>query len=460
MSVPELIIKHDQWRKGIIPPGAPAGVSGGGGGSFSGLDLNLITFDGATVSGATFESCTFQNAAFNGSSFEGTTFSGCDFSSASINSCTFTGCTFKGCKFIGTTMNTTTYQSSTLSGITFMGGKWNDVHYLGCGGDGYKAVNLVANNTTFFDSTFENSEFKGCSINADDTDSGSGQGQATESEAEYDEAIEFTTREGKPIADVPYSIELEEYEFANGTTDKKGRTERIRTSKPKKAIKAKLFTGGKPAACCSTHTGDEYHEVTLRGVKTNPSAIDSSVVTQKVEDLHERPLTSGETQMAKFMFKDAINYSKVKVHNHGYLGGLENGNAMTPAGEIYFPKAAYRDDFAMESGNDKILFIHEMVHVWQYQMGYSVKWAGLKIAAKGGYSGSPTKAYVYDYTSKPLPLSAYNMEQQGDLIANYFAAVYLKDTSYIKQHAFLAQVLREFLGNPKNAKLLPITTDF
>lgn len=50
---------------------------------------------------------------------------------------------------------------------------------------------------------------------------------------------------------------------------------------------------------------------------------------------------------------------------------------MIPNGEIYFPTGIFQTDFA-SAGIDKIsLFMHEMVHVWQHQMGMWIKTRGL-----------------------------------------------------------------------------------
>ena len=55
----------------------------------------------------------------------------------------------------------------------------------------------------------------------------------------------------------------------------------------------------------------------------------------------------------------------------------------------------------------------EMVHVWQHQLGYAVRWNGLFVSSKG--------ADAYVYTLEPgTSISDYNMEQQGDIISDYY----------------------------------------
>lgn len=80
---------------------------------------------------------------------------------------------------------------------------------------------------------------------------------------------------------------------------------------------------------------------------------------------------------------------------------------------MYLPKDDYiqNPDFSAAKGNAQHWFIHEMVHVWQYQMGVSNGWLGLKQLCKGGYtsqvnsadSGSnELKAYDTDITGRDL----------------------------------------------------------
>jgi hypothetical protein len=177
---------------------------------------------------------------------------------------------------------------------------------------------------------------------------------------------------------------------------------------------------------------------------------------EKKEAAKSRPLTAGEVAMAKLIFKDAIDYSKVKVHNEGYLpfGLQKTYTAMTPNGEIYFNPEDFKDDFSLGQNNDKKHWImHEMVHVWQHQLGYPVLLRG---AIRFGVP------YEYDL-AQDKSLSDYNMEAQGDLLADYFALKFLNDASplreaqlrYSNDLPLYEQVLKNFLANPKDASNLP-----
>ncbi|EXR34765.1 MULTISPECIES: hypothetical protein [Acinetobacter] len=189
----------------------------------------------------------------------------------------------------------------------------------------------------------------------------------------------------------------------------------------------------------------------------------------------KRQLTPGEIAMSRLVFKDAIDYSKVWIH----IGGMihtKTGNAMTPAGEMYLPKDDYiqNPDFSAAKGNAQHWFIHEMVHVWQYQMGVSNGWLGLKQLCKGGYtsqvnsadSGSnELKAYDTDITGRDLnkKFSDFNFEQQGRIIELWFDACYLQNNFPTRPHhqkslkllGYVERILRDFLHNPHDKSLLP-----
>lgn len=125
--------------------------------------------------------------------------------------------------------------------------------------------------------------------------------------------------------------------------------------------------------------------------------------------------------MVRSVFGDAIDYNKVKIHNEEYMwfGMQDAKTAMAPDGEIYFSQAGYKEDFSRESVVDRWWLIHEIVHVWQAQLGYSVRLNGAMLFP-GRVVGD---VYSYELTNADgsIPrLQDFNMEQQGDLIADYF----------------------------------------
>jgi hypothetical protein len=170
-----------------------------------------------------------------------------------------------------------------------------------------------------------------------------------------------------------------------------------------------------------------------------------------------RALTSGEIAIARLVFADAIDYSTVRVHDTGYLPfGLQSAHtAMAPNGHLYFPKACFRDDFSTDLAS-QMWFIHEMTHVWQHQLGY---WVRLRGAVRIGLG--------YGYTLAPARrLRDYNMEAQGNLIADYFALAHRGDEGrrqlYERKYrnhpdalALFETVLADFNDDPAHPRNLP-----
>lgn len=215
----------------------------------------------------------------------------------------------------------------------------------------------------------------------------------------------------------------------------------------------------------------------LKSITSKLQKIDAEMKNQAATIIKvgsKRLLTSGEIAMSRLIFKDAIDYSKVWIH----LGGLihtKTGNAMTPAGEIYLPKDDYlkTPDYSKALGQDRHWFIHEMTHVWQYQMGASTGWLGIKQLCKGGYtsevnsvdSDNELEAYDTDLGGRDLnkKFQDFNFEQQGRIIEFWFDACYLQKVNPKRDHhqkslqllGYVEKILRDFLLNPSNKNLLP-----
>jgi hypothetical protein len=166
-----------------------------------------------------------------------------------------------------------------------------------------------------------------------------------------------------------------------------------------------------------------------------------------------RTLTAGEVAMASRLFGDAIDYARVRIYNRRYLPfGLQPRNcAMTPNGSLYFHQSCCLLDFSTGSDDARHWFMHEMVHVWQYQLGYPVRLRG---AFRIGLS------YTYTLAMDKV-LSDYNMEAQGDLLADYFVLHHLGSGKPMRQPHYAdalplyEQVLAPFLANPADLENLP-----
>ncbi|WP_235603916.1 PAAR domain-containing protein [Luteimonas sp. JM171] len=284
---------------------------------------------------------------------------------------------------------------------------------------------------------------------------GTSQQPDAEDALEYDEALRFCSESGEPLAGVRYTLHLANDETCSGVTDDRGVTERICTCACEEIIRAVLLPPDGAEVCCSLHGCSEQDEVVLEleGVKMNDQGVGDSVVEVKATG-HKRDLTAGELAIARQLFGESVDYSKVKIHNHGYwmfFGLQQKHTAVTPNGQMYFPAAIYRDDFSI-SPEDMALFVHEMVHVWQRQLGYAVRWNGLSVSSRGA------SAYQYRIAADTT-LADYNMEQQGDIVSDYYMIVVLGEPRYARGSRGtpeqLRQVLADFLRDPSSRANLP-----
>ena len=159
-----------------------------------------------------------------------------------------------------------------------------------------------------------------------------------------------------------------------------------------------------------------------------------------------RPLTGNEIAMASLLFRDAIDYSRVRIHGRRYMPFQPKNCCMTPNGSMYFHRSCFLPDYTRGDPTAIHWFIHEMVHVWQHQLGYPVRLRG---AVRLGLT------YAYSLRAGTT-LADYNMEAQGDLLADYFVLKYLKKPQAMRQAQYrdslpiFEQVLGSFLAEPRN----------
>ncbi|VEJ21030.1 type IV secretion protein Rhs [Neisseria animaloris] len=165
-----------------------------------------------------------------------------------------------------------------------------------------------------------------------------------------------------------------------------------------------------------------------------------------------RFLTENEIDVARKVFSDGIDYTRVKIYR-GIPYAPPFKIAVSPNGNIYFPRYDCPNDFAKTEPRYQVWLIHELTHVWQYQHGYRTWFGGALLAVKGSYI--KRSAYVYPRLDTIRSLSDLNMEQQADLIAHYYAARYLDWKKYAAELPLFEAVLKPFFDSPHNKSLLP-----
>ena len=87
-----------------------------------------------------------------------------------------------------------------------------------------------------------------------------------------------------------------------------------------------------------------------------------------------RSLTPGEIALARSIFGDAIDYSKVRLVKRKWWPFQPRSVAMAPMGHIHFHPHSdlWSEDFAREPLHRQGLFIHELTHVWQATNGVNL----------------------------------------------------------------------------------------
>lgn len=130
--------------------------------------------------------------------------------------------------------------------------------------------------------------------------------------------------------------------------------------------------------------------------------------------MESRNLTTGETDLCRSIFGDAIDYSKVRLLKGKWWPLQPRRSAMAPTGDIWFHPdgGGWSEDFARETLSRQGFFIHELTHVWQTQ--------------KAGRFYLPLMRHPfcrYDYRLEPgKPFERYGLEQQAEIIRHRFLA--------------------------------------
>jgi type VI secretion system secreted protein VgrG len=281
----------------------------------------------------------------------------------------------------------------------------------------------------------------------------------------FDEQLRFVSEKGKPLSNTDYLVTLDDGRTMSGTTDNDGKTKRIRSANKERTIeKVEFIASERIQPLCSKNRvkpGTRTKKIKPSGVVTSKVNVGSSVKTVTVKG-NARELTPGEIKMCRPIFKDSIYYSEVKIHKGEWLpfDMQPDDTAMSPNGEIFFPTATYQEDFSKaQNPKDKIWFMHEIAHVWQWNRGYRgrLKAMGFLYGLVSWTSKRGTRL-VYEYyypENKYKKLSEFNMEQQAEIISHYFGAKFLNDSKCLSRLTFLERVLTEFMKEPRYVALLP-----
>lgn len=123
-----------------------------------------------------------------------------------------------------------------------------------------------------------------------------------------------------------------------------------------------------------------------------------------------RPLRSWEHELGKRIYGNSIRWHRVRIDEAAWLGPKQY-------------QLCYVSGFAINSWGsmDNALLIHELMHVWQYQR------IGLVYIAKALRAYHSPENYNYGgldalrkIKAEEGDIWAFNLEQQGDIMADYY----------------------------------------
>ncbi|MEE4200603.1 vgr related protein [Erythrobacter sp.] len=123
-------------------------------------------------------------------------------------------------------------------------------------------------------------------------------------------------------------------------------------------------------------------------------------------------MTTGEVELARGVFGDAIDYGAVKLKRRKWFPFQPRRVTMAPRGHLHFHPGgtSYCDDFAAETLGRQGLLIHELTHVWQTQ----TRGEWYLVLNRHPFCR-------YDYALKPgQPLTKYGIEQQAMIVQHAF----------------------------------------
>ena len=124
-----------------------------------------------------------------------------------------------------------------------------------------------------------------------------------------------------------------------------------------------------------------------------------------------RSLSQEEIQLAKTIYGDSIDYKRVRIDNNPRLIPAQGLAAYVGVNTINFAKE-----------KSDTLFIHELIHIWQYQHLGSVYIPRALRAqmTKEGYNYNGNKGLA---EAKNKSILSFNYEQQGDIARDYFCII-------------------------------------
>ncbi|NAR98731.1 hypothetical protein GPS49_07005 [Acinetobacter haemolyticus] len=139
----------------------------------------------------------------------------------------------------------------------------------------------------------------------------------------------------------------------------------------------------------------------------------------KVDQFQYRGLTLAEIEMARPIFGDLIDYSKIRIFNIPYLPWQPTNIFIAPNGNLYIHQKYFHSDYSRCSITLQSIFIHELTHILQYQQQTNVILKGALLQLGYYLSLKLYNPYKYQFVEGKA-FTQYNIEQQGDIARDIF----------------------------------------
>lgn len=137
----------------------------------------------------------------------------------------------------------------------------------------------------------------------------------------------------------------------------------------------------------------------------------------------KRGLTAGERDLLREVFRDRIDYDRVRLQDGAGANPLARialrspkNWAMTYLGTIHFNKGHFREDFAADADSKyQALLVHEVTHVWQYR-----RLGLVPFASRYGWNFIAcefSQDRLYDYDAK-TDFGSATLEAQAQIVSH------------------------------------------
>jgi len=204
-------------------------------------------------------------------------------------------------------------------------------------------------------------------------------------------------------------------------------------------------------------------KITLQGFNAAAAALGLGVLTACTAPPRDnaslvlrsslRQLTPGEINLAKSMFSNTIDYSRVYIKTSALPLRSKAFN-----GIIRFAPKDYSPDFSNASLSARKTFIHEMEHMRQEQSGIDLVSSAIGLFFEGGYHNA--QGYNYGDVRQIDKFSNLNIEQKATLTEDFYWAREEFPTHVFQAHqdnncSFQRDALKILKGHLPNLKTSP-----